>query len=430
MSFGNAIKPLGAWCAIAAIPMLLCVDTAVAYTRGWRPESTPVWIFVSFAAFIAAAITLSLGLPSVRTLLRVRFRDVVAVMLSQALLILGVEYMSGVLADRAEVEELPKAIANDPRAAEPGTVTKFHHHAPNIDRVGTGFLPESRFKTNSLGIRGSELPIDRSITRILCIGSSTTEMSYADQNDTWYQLAMDRLNEPSDANRYWFGGLGKSGFTTRNHIAYIRQSDLFEEADIAIFLVGAVDTLRSLSKLSISQAKPPVLLQTNTARLFTYNLPLRMGLNQDVADMSLSARMKRRMNAPKLHSLTMDPDNARKFAARIRQTIEASRAKGVTPLFMTQPTLWSDSPNDPNEDRYWTGETANGIFIATPLLKSRADAYNDITIDTCRDMGVACIDLSSMNENRDYFFDDCHFSLLGSKEVARILAEWFRDHNP
>ena len=49
------------------------------------------------------------------------------------------------------------------------------------------------------------------------------------------------------------------------------------------------------------------------------------------------------------------------------------------------------------------------------------DAYNEALMTECTEMGVVCADLSSMNGNPDYFYDDCHFTESGATEVAHLL---------
>lgn len=44
----------------------------------------------------------------------------------------------------------------------------------------------------------------------------------------------------------------------------------------------------------------------------------------------------------------------------------------------------------------------------------------------CRDLDVELVDLRDMSGNGTYFHDDCHFNEAGAAEVARRLAEHFR----
>ena len=64
--------------------------------------------------------------------------------------------------------------------------------------VMPGVSGESKFRTNSQGLRADEPPA-QNVHRILTLGGSTTECLYLDQSEAWPQVMQDTLNDLSGA---------------------------------------------------------------------------------------------------------------------------------------------------------------------------------------------------------------------------------------
>lgn len=110
-----------------------------------------------------------------------------------------------------------------------------------------GIRGPSRFRANSRGLRGDEIPDDPSY-RILACGGSTTECLFLDQAETWPQRLQDKLSAGPPGPRVWVGNAGKSGLTTRDHVVQLLY--LLPELpriDTVLFLVGVNDlSMRNL----------------------------------------------------------------------------------------------------------------------------------------------------------------------------------------
>lgn len=87
-------------------------------------------------------------------------------------------------------------------------------HMRRVFRPLTGIMPgvegESRYITNSEGVRADELTADVTY-HILAVGGSTTECLYLDQDEAWPHLLQTSLNENQHAYKVWVGNIGKSG---------------------------------------------------------------------------------------------------------------------------------------------------------------------------------------------------------------------------
>ncbi|MCI0545958.1 MAG: SGNH/GDSL hydrolase family protein, partial [Candidatus Rokubacteria bacterium] len=119
----------------------------------------------------------------------------------------------------------------------------FYVWAPGLERTfhplpGTmpGVEGPSSFRINSIGLRSAE-PAAGSDPRILCVGGSTTECLYLDQEETWPALVEKQLGPGA-----WVGNAGRSGRQTRDHVVQLeRLLPLFEGLDRVVLLVGVND---------------------------------------------------------------------------------------------------------------------------------------------------------------------------------------------
>lgn len=431
------MKLLAAWSALALWPAVFWVDTGLAYAEGWRPGTILAWGIVWGIAFFSVALASPVVIRRARVTLRGHVRDIVFLVVSQSLLVFGVDWTIPYLDKQLDVKPPVRQrndFADTARRLE-GTV--FHHRAPNLDYVTPNYFGDGHFRTNSQGIRGAELPEDATIRKVVCIGGSTTEMGYLDQDKTWFQLAMNHLNENTDGPRFWFGGVGVGGYATRQHLNYVRQSSVYRQVDFAVFLIGVNDMVQRLYKakgigaLPPETADPPVWLTTNTAQFLMGDLVPQLGLNRIIerhaVAQTFQARLERRRAAPRL-DVVPPRGLVEGYKASILDLAQSSRAAHVVPVFLTHPTLWSGEAIDPNEDRYLMGETPSGAYLTARTLRIQMDAYNAAMIEVCDELDEACIDLSFMNGNPEYFLDDCHFTPQGCEMVAEKLAKWFQLH--
>jgi lysophospholipase L1-like esterase len=114
-----------------------------------------------------------------------------------------------------------------------------------VFRPSPGIMPgvegESRYITNSEGIRGQELTPDFTY-RILSVGGSTTECLYLDQDEAWPQLLQSGLNEGRRAHKVRVGNVGRSGLNSRDHIVQLRHLlEQYRNIDAVVLFVGVND---------------------------------------------------------------------------------------------------------------------------------------------------------------------------------------------
>ena len=146
---------------VAAVPSIWLTDTVIAIMRGWRYSGRMELLVV----LLPAVLLLALGAVCCRARARVALGNRWPHFL---LAVVSYCFSIGVCEAFLAVQQQP---SNRFHMKAPGFTYQFN---PN-PKATPGIFGQSHYTINSLGIRGPELPADRSVYRILCIGGSTTE---------------------------------------------------------------------------------------------------------------------------------------------------------------------------------------------------------------------------------------------------------------
>ncbi len=340
-----------------------------------------------------------------------------------------------------------------------------HVFRPNR-QVLTVHSPESRFASNSLGLRGPETGPDAE-TRILAIGGSTSECLYIDEASAW-PLRLSRLLA-TDGRPVWSATAGMSGLNSGDHVIHARfLVPQLPRIDVVVALVGVNDLAVALGTPEMYRAVPadirehpsePLLrraFQTVPGRLesswdyesgplrktaiFQLLRKVKIGRDRDLASPSIAsddggvaivAWREHRQKAPAF--IDALPDLAAPLATyrkNLETFVDALRAQKVRVVLLTQPTLWRADLTDAEQKLLWMG--GKGDFMRhhdVPYFTPRALAegmlaFNETMLAVCKERGVECVDLAAMiPKTADYFYDDCHFGFRVSEKIADIVAD-------
>jgi lysophospholipase L1-like esterase len=404
--------------ALLAWPLLLLLDSGIAVARGWRPQGV---LARAAAGGCGLAIVLALALwllPAGRRLLTRRWA---------AIATFGVAMSLGLLAVEGVAWLFPSLLGNRLGHSRGPRVRRIFRPDP---RYFTGITGPSRYTTNELGIRGGPTPASAGVTRLLCIGASTTECTYLDDEETWPHLLMADLNRAG--RRTWVGGLGISGYTTFEHLDFLRHAPRLP-ADGAIFLIGINDFVRALNG-SLELGPRPLWRRSallSTALEVGKRATLRHLLYEveDETGAHVEERRKLRRQAGRTQNLPDLTQARRDYSARVAALAGECRRRQLRCLFLTQPVLWRADLAGRALDSLWMGSDAGGRFLPPGLLREGMDRYNVALLARCSRLGLECVDLApAMSGREDLFFDDCHFTEAGAREVARLVAGYLLSH--
>jgi hypothetical protein len=405
--------------ALTAIPLLVLVDSAIGYLRGWRISYTiEKAIIASAAAWIVAALLLML-MGRVRRVLRDYWSQMLVMMLSLAVCVGLAETI---------VRMLPF-----------GREAPFHLREPHLTRIFQpdakilpGTSPRSRFTTNAQGVRGPEMPPRHDATRYLCIGGSTTECAYVDDDLTWTHLLMVELNAAGVRPPAWSGSAGMSGYESAAHVAFIRMSPLVQEMDAIVLLAGVNDLQGAIAGGGGGEVPRPELLGRPLWR--RSQLLIRAGVilrrhamrderSEDEYAHSYIPRRQRRQNSVIVDQLPDLGAGREKFIANVLAIAWECRAHNIRLIVLTQPVLWDEHLDAEQKSLLWFGWMKDGRYLSAAALRRAMDQYNLALLQACRENNIECVDLSTMNGDARYFMDDCHFSVAGAAEVSRLLTQ-------
>lgn len=412
-----------------AAPCAALLDSGIAgMFCGWRPRGViESSLLLFFGAWAALAITLGHG-PSRRRIAG----------LWRELLLLACITMAGwplleIAAGRAE-----KAMHPHP---------PFHTRGANIHNVFTpdpAYLPgihgPSHFTTGPSGLRAAAPPAPGQV-HVLCVGGSTTECVYLDDTETWAALLPHYL-DPALAANVWVGNAGISGFDTQDHLRFVKESPLLEDAaalvvqpginDLWRFLAREVDTMdytRFTEGSNQNLVPAPAVYRPwwSRSRLIQLyhtwrQLPPPPEQREGIGGQEYEIRREKRRVATLTGSLPPLAQGLEAYRARIGEIIAACRARGVPVLFTSQAVLWRADLPPEIAARCWFGWLPDGRYLTLAALRDAMDQYNAALLDTCAKAGVTCVDLSELNGNTEWFYDDCHFTESGARHVAQRVG--------
>jgi lysophospholipase L1-like esterase len=287
-----------------------------------------------------------------------------------------------------------------------------------------GISGESRTIINSQGVRGSEMPTAANRRLILCLGASSTNCTYLDQSETWPAVLERELQTAGPTHNYWVGNVGIPSLTTEDHLRFLIESDLPRQMDCIVLQTGINDFMQAIAPTA---SPSPLWIRSNLWQLMTS--VARRYLNspdvviEDAAGASYVRRRAERVAAPKMNKLPNVSRPLSAYADRLRAIIARCRELNVNILVTSQPVLWTADVHPKNESLLWFGRTASNQFLATPQLRAGMNLFNQVTQQVCEELGVEFVDLSDLNGRDDVFYDDCHFTEEGARQVAQRVAE-------
>lgn len=410
--------PSWLWAGLpAALLLIFGIDCALAVRRGWNPARSRVELAVVAAAGLLVLALAVVELPPLRRWMAARWRPLLTMQAALVVSLVVAESALALLGDRIE---------RQPFHAQPRGLRQVF--TPTIP----GTSPTARFSVNSIGLRGPEPPADRRVYRIVAVGGSTTEEVYLDDAATWTHLLMERLNQRG-GRRYWVASAGRSGYATVEHLGFIAKSSLLDDVDAVVTLVGINDLARFVWGEAADravEAPAPRWSRLRCVELLRLGLSSRLaphGLVMDRNALFVRNAQTRRAEA-RFVDRTVDPGPyLAAYGERLSAIAAACRRRGLTIVFADQPTLFKVSLSPDEERRLWLLRRSDGTYLPASRMRELMDRFNEVTRTTARRLGVPFVELSDLDGKSELFYDDCHFTEAGARQVAARIAtslEW------
>jgi lysophospholipase L1-like esterase len=117
------------------------------------------------------------------------------------------------------------------------------------------------------------------------------------------------------------------------------------------------------------------------------------------------------------------------YRENLNRIVDLARASGVRPLLLTQPAIWRHGLPRDAEDRLWAGGPPldrlqeGGEYLTVRALAEGMASFNEAMLAVCVERGIECIDTASqLPKESDMFTDDMHYTEVGSRRMAEIVA--------
>ena len=314
-----------------------------------------------------------------------------------------------------------------------------------------GLKREISYERNPYGLRTADSipgPKSSDVTRILCIGASTTDQATQDLEDTWCNRLGAGLSRRFDGQqrRFETASYGRGGYRAVDLLAWAQDSLAPIDPDIVVVLVGindlafvggagyryqGLDSSLANSRAVRGPKSPPSLslarrLCPDALQLCRRLRLLRQG-NSDRLEWhsaNLPRLREEYRNLPSVREPARSPDPAVEFREGVDSLVGFLQARGIKPVLLSQPTLWSADASEEEQAVLWFG-------VHTPAGKVRPDGawlsremarYDSILEAVALRRAISFLDLAArIPRNLEYFFDDCHFTDRGSQQVALEL---------
>ncbi len=295
-------------------------------------------------------------------------------------------------------------------------------------------LPRTTVHTkNTLGFRGAPPPADfADYLTLVTIGGSTTECFYLSDGRTWPDLLGVKLSR--DFPKLWLNNAGLDGATTYRHLLLLEDHVVKLKPKLVLFLVGINDVgVGEIHDKPKGGSRGWLKAMTNRSEVYALGLNLYryfVAQGRGLHHVEVNLKSPGSLDVPaEVQQETLQKyrhGSLRYYRDRLEKLVRVSRAHGIEPVLITQPTLYGpgiDPVTGVDLQKIRLGENLNGA-----LMYAVMEMYNDTLRRVGAENGVLVIDLArEMPRNSAYYYDYLHYTEAGAAEVAEII---YRDLRP
>jgi lysophospholipase L1-like esterase len=270
---------------------------------------------------------------------------------------------------------------------------------------------------------------------IAFLGGSTTECTYVDEDNRFPYLA-GRLIEQQTGLKVNSYNAGRSGANTLHCLNILMNKVVSLNPDIVVLMENINDLAILMYEKTYWNTNPsrsPILERLPNFKTVGQDLRQTFYSVRDLTFPNLSRELKKMFSFRRQgkgdefqgvrgQKITIDQDLlVREFSLNLQTFINICRARGITPVLMTQASRLTDHPDPPIKKIMYQLEISQGITYGD--FKRAFDRLNQ----TIRDVGaknqVRVIDLArEIPPVKENICDVAHFNDQGSRLVAARLA--------
>lgn len=327
-----------------------------------------------------------------------------------------------------------------------------------------GLKPVVTYERNMFGFRALAGTSARSprkppgVTRVICLGASTTDLPTQNAEDTWWGILEKRLNATSrsEDGRVEIWARGRGGETASDALRWARLDLLSYSPDIVVLLQGINDLCwhggrgysnaadrRDIAalpqkewwgypkwKLLLRQVSQTYRHVSALRQRWRVRQAIREGAAVEWHSSALPLLREEHLQRPCVETLPRNPDPIDEFTAQMQALLGFLGTNGIRCLVCEQPVLWgADMPEDARKSLWMPVATPSGFVRASPAwLAQEMSKYNRVQESAARQNGARFVELSSrMPRTSAVFFDDCHYTDAGNQLMADAILPALRE---
>ncbi len=304
-----------------------------------------------------------------------------------------------------------------------------------------------KYRLRSLSAIDNDKP--KNLIRILCFGASTTDQSTQETQDTWSGILETKLKKQFEHSdfRIQTMGFGGGGLRASDNAFWIRE--MFEkiQPDIVITLLGINDLAwnggenYSYNNIEESFSKKEQLRERSIKNIckkysqicrrtvsIKQNLKTKKSIREGKAVVWGAERLRKLNDIYRAKQYVQNPvrnlDPIIEFRDSINWMVAFLKKRNVEIILLGQPVLWKESLNDSELGRLWFWiNTSNGPVRPSGRWLNREMARYNLAQQSIATMSsIIYLNLDNkIPKTLDYYYDDCHYTDLGSMAVADAI---------
>jgi len=316
-----------------------------------------------------------------------------------------------------------------------------------------GLRPEIVYERDDLGLRRLGMETSRKAmadVRILCIGASTTDQPTQETRDTWCAQLQVLLQEKFSPQRVRIetATFAQGGWRMADLVARVPSvlddfhpdivtvlmgvNDLSFNGGIEYAYKGIAERVASIQSREVSLGlglwhRCQVVSQL-CRRLIVLKQKIyswrHINLSQSLEWHSKNLHNLRREYQQYEYAevLQRKPDPLREFEDGVDAVLALLDQRGIAAVVLGQPILWKQNMTEAERLALW-------FFVETPAgrvrpsgawLQREMERFNDAQMRMANKYNARYLNLDeAIPKDLDHYFDDCHFTDLGSRRVAR-----------
>lgn len=278
------------------------------------------------------------------------------------------------------------------------------------------------FATDKNGFLQPSLTNENADLTLAFIGGSTTECMYVDADKRFHNAVSDLLS--NDKRKINALNAGVSGNDSLNSINAYLNKVVPLQPDIALLMHNINDLSTLLHEGSYwnnNGFRSPIIYEDKSLKailktIFPNSFELlhrvKSELSGPVDEFAHDRGKTKTINEQGIYRL---------FEENLKLFISISKAKGITPVLMTQANRFTEKPDQVVINRF---KDLESLGINYQQFKTLFDGMNDRIRKVASKNNVALIDLAKeIPPSKEYIVDTVHFNNEGSELVAKLIAK-------